>query len=659
MNYENYNLLMDSSTEYEKVALKDMIKNANESEKNAFSDMIFRNASESQIEIVSEMFKNCNIFNRNKQYTIFLANETLDKKINKKIHYKSVFESKSLNIVIYAPPQVGKTNAIIDVVFTAMSKNCPVLLTTDNKCNQLEQLLARLNLRIKEEKIRIDIINMDIMSFSKFENAVEKCIERRDSNFVIMCLDNGSSITKISRLFERLSNKPEFTSFIKQLAIVSDEADTVTKNENIEESSSEQAVSHRAWIDMIKMLSQEIDIKRFFVTATPENILMKYNVNCKDVLSLEVPSNYRGYKDIQYIDISEDTEDEILNLVNEEVIRIKIAESCEVIVYGMENYIEQQDSIMDKMSRMGCIVHTYNHLGIRAIILDEIMFISFYRQLFNEIPMDQWDSTSIKQNYDPRGFVRRNGYIFTLRNVTLRAFYDLCQQSGETCIITIAKAMIGRSTSLVGETRKTPFAASVLFGRPSKTLHQVANAQFLSRVTGSARPELKRKIYAPKYITDYFKQFNINQLLQMKQFSICENKDILTKNIIDSMTFDSKTSNNIDRPLLKLKKLNIIEDEIENVEGEIDGVVLKKLHKWLNDDSLVGKMIRYLYDQVSEITEEDFKNGIEYNGSNFTSDILHGVSINAQNGKLWTSRENHKRIKINDNIKKYIQNNNL
>ena len=85
MNYEKYNLLMDNATESEKISLKNMIKNANESEKNAFDDMIFRNANESQIEIVSQMFKNSNIFNRNKQYTIFLANEVLDRKINKKI----------------------------------------------------------------------------------------------------------------------------------------------------------------------------------------------------------------------------------------------------------------------------------------------------------------------------------------------------------------------------------------------------------------------------------------------------------------------------------------------------------------------------------------------------------------------------------------------
>ena len=133
----------------------------------------------------------------------------------------------------------------------------------------------------------------------------------------------------------------------------------------------------------------------------------------------------------------------------------------------------------------------------------------------------------------------------------------------------------------------------------------------------------------------------------MKEFSKCENKDILTKDIIDNMIFDEGTSNNIDRPLLKLKKLNIIESEIE---GEIDGVVLKKLQKWLNDDSLVGKMVRYLYDQESEITEEEFKNGVEYQGSleKFIHSIDNGRSVSSVHGLLWHSTNNNKSIKLNE-----------
>lgn len=661
MNYEVYNLIMNNATADEKNALTMMMQNANDSEKHAFMCMLTRTSNDVQNEIVSRMFKNTNIFNRNKHYIMTLVNDVLDRKIDKKVYYTKIFESKSLNIVTYSPPQVGKTNAIIDIVFTSLNKGTPVLLTTDNKCNQLEQLLSRLTQRVENEKIRIDIINMDVLSLSKFEKSVEKCFERRDTNFVITCLDNGSSITKVARLFERLSIKPEF-KILNQLTIIHDEADTVTKDENINTSNSEQAVAHRAWIDMIKMLNQKIDVKRFFTTATPENILMKYDVLCKDVVSLEVPSDYRGFKDIECIDLPETVEeDEILNLVKNEVIRVKIAESYEVIVYGIERYNIEQERIMEKMSQIGCIVHTYNHLGIKVVILDETIFNKFYNQLWEDIPMEQWDPMSIKQNYDPSDFVNRNGYTFTIKDVPLRVFYDLCQKSGETCIVTIAQAMIGRSTSLVGETRNTPFAASVLFARPNKTLHQVANAQFLCRVSGCARPELKRKIYAPKDITDYFKQFNINQSLQMKEFYKSENKECLTKDIIDNIQFDKNTSNNIDRSILKLKKLNIIQDD--TVEGEIDGVVLSGLKAFLQGDSIPAKILRQLCIDNKSFTQEEMYELVEYTNTMeaFQSTLRNGNSIGSNHHKLWITvvENNHYTIKANHPLKKYIIENNL
>ena len=37
-------------------------------------------------------------------------------------------------------------------------------------------------------------------------------------------------------------------------------------------------------------------------------------------------------------------------------------------------------------------------------------------------------------------------------------------------------------------------------------------------------------------------------------------------------------------------------------ESEIDGVKLVSLHKWINGDTLVGKMIRYLYDNEETIS---------------------------------------------------------
>ena len=149
MNYEVYNLIMNNATADEKNALTMMMQNANDSEKHAFMCMLTRTSNDVQNEIVSRMFKNTNIFNRNKHYIMTLVNDVLDRKIDKKVYYTKIFESKSLNIVTYSPPQVGKTNAIIDIVFTSLNKGTPVLLTTDNKCNQLEQLLSRLTQRVE------------------------------------------------------------------------------------------------------------------------------------------------------------------------------------------------------------------------------------------------------------------------------------------------------------------------------------------------------------------------------------------------------------------------------------------------------------------------------------------------------------------------------
>ena len=74
----------------------------------------------------------------------------------------------------------------------------------------------------------------------------------------------------------------------------------------------------------------------------------------------------------------------------------------------------------------------------------------------------------------------------------------------------------------------------------------------------------------------------------------------------------------------------------------------------MNDDSLVGRMIRFLYDQNEEISTEQFKNGIEYNGTDeeFRSNIRGGHAVKSQYGKLWIQKNNM--IKLNDKIRNHL-----
>ena len=114
----------------------------------------------------------------------------------------------------------------------------------------------------------------------------------------------------------------------------------------------------------------------------------------------------------------------------------------------------------------------------------------------------------------------------------------------------------------------------------------------------------------------------------------------------------------MDRKKLGLKPLYKSEEsESESegeIDGEIDGVNLVKLNKWLNDNSLVGKMVRYLYDQETSISFEQFKNGINYEKSDeeFLSNIKNGKGVKCRFGKLWDHKNDN--IKLNQNIREYI-----
>ena len=115
---------------------------------------------------------------------------------------------------------------------------------------------------------------------------------------------------------------------------------------------------------------------------------------------------------------------------------------------------------------------------------------------------------------------------------------------------------------------------------------------------------------------------------------------------------------NKDRCITKMLTTNEKEDkEIKEKNGKIDGVDIKKLQKWIKGNALVGKMIRFLLDQNEPINFEIFKDGVDYAGSDkqFISNLDNGKAIKSNLGKLWSCKNNYKKIEINKNIIKYIK----
>jgi hypothetical protein len=127
-------------------------------------------------------------------------------------------------------------------------------------------------------------------------------------------------------------------------------------------------------------------------------------------------------------------------------------------------------------------------------------------------------------------------------------------------------------------------------------------------------------------------------------------KDLVPTDVY--MSHHVKNRCNIDA---KLAVLNPV--EIDDEDGVIDGVHLKKLRNWICDESLlVGVMLRYLVASDSSVTFEQFKKGINYTGTDdgFESNIKNGVGVKSTYGKLWTYKS--KKIYLNPKLQPYIQN---
>jgi hypothetical protein len=114
-------------------------------------------------------------------------------------------------------------------------------------------------------------------------------------------------------------------------------------------------------------------------------------------------------------------------------------------------------------------------------------------------------------------------------------------------------------------------------------------------------------------------------------------------------------------------KYKIVEEELKTqkeklkktetkIDGEIDGVKIRNLDRWMKEDCklLVSQMLKFLYKQDKEITFDEFKEGIDYRGSDkqFKSNIDNASSIKSYYGFLW--KHSKRIITPNQNIKKYL-----
>jgi len=597
---------------------------------------------------LEQQFNTYNVYIRNNSNIKEFAKKIIKKEHNIKKHFKKFIESDSVNALIHSPTQVGKTAATKDFIEICLDEKLPVIVSCDNKSDQLEQFYNRIS-----NDFCSDNVTLVKACDPKLGNIITDCF-KNNKKIVIFCLDNASQIKRVKEqivLMVALENIK-----LKKIIIAHDEGDVITKDFDIENLKDDQSESHKEWLKMINYFSsKEIELKRIFVTATPENVVYKYKI--EHVMRLTVPNNYIGYDKIQY-NVLDDPKYIREILIKEQNRRILEKENG-VILYCVDKKIGngQDPTFISLCSYLECVVNTYNGNGITVRINNE----KFQARLEKFVTLNNKIKKNKRIFYTDES-TNETKNVWNIKGMSVKDFYQICKEVGSPIIVTIGMDLMARGISFVSSEKSIDtVAATTMIYKPGTTMHAVGLCQTIGRITGTARPDLQRRLYASKSVIENYINYNENQKQYLKE--IVENDNIVSSEIMKTIELNKKLSRPMDRKKLGLKPMYKSEesDTESETEGQIDGVDLKKLNKWLNDNldnSLVGKivrkMVKYLYDCEGSITFEELKNGIEYEKSDeeLKSNIRGGLSMKSQYGKLWEYKND--KIKLNEKIRKYI-----
>ena len=202
------------------------------------------------------------------------------------------------------------------------------------------------------------------------------------------------------------------------------------------------------------------------MTATPENCVMLYNVECPDVMTLEIPSCYTGYEKIEHKPLEDDIN--IKKLLKKEVERVNKEETYEAILYCIDRKIVNgHERVLKSLANeLKCIVNTYNGNGVSTYIRT----VSLAKKFEHELNKSEILFTTKDKFYQ-------------IKNISIRKFYTIVKKIGENCVVTIGKDLICRGISYVGENQTEPITATTMFYKPGSTMHAVGICQTIGRIT--------------------------------------------------------------------------------------------------------------------------------------------------------------------------------
>jgi len=280
---------------------------------------------------------------------------------------QTFLESQRQHCLIYAPTQVGKTNAVINMIKKCIDyQRIAVIVSSDNKTDQQEQIYSR----ISESLMGMDaeLIKCSRHNKNNIKNSLDQKLVP-----IVFCLDNFSQIEKTADAFQLVLGKRKYRNHIDQVIIIHDEGDVVTKSSETYQEHQDASRSHEEWVDMIDSLGEKYNIKRIFVTATPENCVMKYDIKNKYIIDLEIPNNYISYKNIKHQELPT-TIDGMKNILQYHINENEQKNDNGAILYITDRKINKHSEFLEQFKNLNgkFVIHSYNSTGIVTTVPSQL-----------------------------------------------------------------------------------------------------------------------------------------------------------------------------------------------------------------------------------------------------------------------------------------------
>jgi hypothetical protein len=212
--------------------------------------------------------------------------------------------------------------------------------------------------------------------------------------------------------------------------------------------------------------------------------------------------------------------------------------------------------------------------------------------------------------------------------------------------------MISRGISFCS-TEKTPDAmtANVMIYNPSKNIHNVAIAQRIGRLTGTARPDLQRYLYAPKNVYENYINYNINQkhYIAKLQTQIDNTSSLETMKTIKML---KELTRGLDRKILRLPKFEI---QIHN--NKTKKVYKTLIDKWLIEDTIIAKIFRFICENPNGVSKMELKDYLTNNTTSTNIDFYINELDRQKYKNIFQRNENHI-TKLTNSTKEYLSNKN-